>query len=190
MKTKTTARIERRLIATIVAIAIHGVACSADEIGSSQAVKVTATVVRVDQGTRVVTLRDSSWKDMSFVADELISNLPQVIVGDVVTMEYTRALAIKLDKSSKTLRERTVSEGFERAASGMRPAGTATRNVSVVASVEEIDEVHRVITLRGPEATVDVEVRDLSLLSRFKKGDFVDAVYREALAFKVEPAKN
>ena len=63
------------------------------------------------------------------------------------------------------------------------------REVHVTAAVVAIDSKTNIVTLRGPDATVDVKVQDPSVLANFKAGDFVDAVYREALAVKVEPAK-
>jgi Cu/Ag efflux protein CusF len=181
--------LHRPLFAAALALALNGAAYAADAVVAADTVKVTATVAAIDQGTRVVTLKDASGKTVTFVADDQIRNLAQVKVGDVVTMEYAQAVAVSLTKSTKTMRERTVSQNVERAASGMKPGGVAVREVRVVASVEAIDRKTNVVTLRGPDNTVDVKVQDPSVLAGFKPGDFVDAIYREALAVKVEPAK-
>jgi Cu/Ag efflux protein CusF len=66
------------------------------------------------------------------------------------------------------------------------PSGGVVRDVAVVASIEGIDRAKGTVTLRGPERTVSVKVRDPAKLKDFKVGDFVDASYTEAMAVKVE----
>src|SRR5450755_4361085 len=125
-----------RLIAAAIAIAINGAAFAADEVvGAVDTVRVVATVDAINQATRVVTLKDSQGNKTTFVASDLVQNLAQVSVGDTVTMDYAQAIAVKLVKSSKTIRERTVSEGIERAPTGMKPGGAAMVEVKVVASI-------------------------------------------------------
>jgi Cu/Ag efflux protein CusF len=153
-----------------------------------QVTRVTATVEAIDQKTRAVTLKDSKGEKHSFVAGPDVRNLAQVSVGDVVTIDYGQAAAIKLAKTDKKVRERLVSESVDRAAKGQMPGGTATREVSVIASVEAIDVPNKAVTLRGPENTVTVQVKDPKMLEGVKQGDFVQAVYVEALAIKVEKA--
>jgi Cu/Ag efflux protein CusF len=153
-----------------------------------QVTRVTATVEAVDQKTRAVTLKDSKGEKHSFVAGPDVRNLAQVSVGDVVTIDYGQAAAIKLAKTDKKVRERLVSESVDRAATGQMPGGTVSREVSVIASVEAVDVPGKAVTLRGPENTVTLQVKDPKMLEGVKKGDFVQAVYVEALAIKVEKA--
>ena len=151
-------------------------------------VRVTATVESIDQTTRAVTLKDSKGDKYDFVAGPDVRNLAQVSVGDVVTMEYGQAVAMKLDKTPNNVRARTVTEAVDRAAVGQMPGGIIVRQVDVVASVEAIDTAKPSITLRGPERTIKLRVDDPTMLKGVKKGDFVAARYTEALAIKVEKA--
>ena len=153
-----------------------------------EVVRVTATVETIDQKTRSVTLKDSKGEIHGFIAGPEVRNLAQVSVGDVVTLEYGQAVAVRLVKTDKTVRERTVTEVVDRAAVGQMPGGTIGREINVIASVEAIDVPKRVVTLRGPQNTVTLQVRDPKMLEGVKKGDFVQAVYAEALAIKVEKA--
>jgi Cu/Ag efflux protein CusF len=189
MKRISAIALHRIFFAAAAAFVINGAAQAADTVSASDVVKVTAKVTAIDQATRVVTLQDASGKKVTFVASDEVRNLDHVKVGDVVTMEYAQALAVSLKKSTKTSPQRSVTEGVTRAASGMKPGGVAVREVMVTAAVVAIDPKTNVVTLRGPDATVDVKVQDPSVLAGFKPGDFVDAVYREALAVKVEEAK-
>jgi Cu/Ag efflux protein CusF len=154
--------------------------------GVAEIVRVTATVESIDQATRTVTLKDSKGKLFAFVAGDDVRNLAQVSKGDVVTLDYAAALAVRLAKSASKVRERTVTEGVKRAEAGQMPGGMAVREVKVVASVEAIDAKKQMVTLRGPEHTVSMKVQDPAMLQGVKKGDMVEAVYTEAVAIKVE----
>jgi hypothetical protein len=46
------------------------------------------------------------------------------------------------------------------------------------------------VTLRGPERTVDLKVRDPAQFALIAKGDQVQVTYAEALAVKVERVKD
>lgn len=153
-----------------------------------QVTRVTATVEAIDQKTRAVTLKDSKGEKHSFVAGPDVRNLAQVSVGDIVTIEYGQAAAIRLAKTDKKVREATLSETMDRAKKGEMPGGIIGREVSVIASVEAVDVAKRTVTLRGPENTVSLQVNDPKMLEGVKPGDFVQAVYAEALAIKVEKA--
>jgi Cu/Ag efflux protein CusF len=154
--------------------------------GAMEITRVTATVESIDQATRTVTLKDSDGKLFAFVAGPDVRNLAQVSKGDVVNLDYGVALAVRLAKSASKVRERTVTEGMQRAAVGQMPGGVIAREVKVVASVEAIDTKKQIVTLRGPEHTVAMKVQDPAMLKGVKVGDMVEAVYTEALAIKVE----
>ena len=148
--------------------------------------RVKATVESIDQATRTVTLRDSNGELSAFVAGDEVRNLAQVSVGDVVTLDYAAALAMRLAKSDSKVRERTVTEKLDRAALGQMPAGTVVREIKVVASVEAVDAKQQMVTLRGPRQTVSMRVQDPAMLRGVKVGDMVEALYVEAMAIKVE----
>ena len=170
----------------VAAVAQDKAAAAKQGKGVAEVVRVTATVESIDQATRTVTLKDSSGKLVAFVAGPDVRNLAQVSKGDVVTLDYAQALAVRLSKSASKTRERTVTEGMQRAEVGKMPGGVAVREVKVTASVEDIDTKKQIVTLRGPEHTVPVKVEDPAMLQGVKKGDMVEAVYTEAVAIKVE----
>jgi hypothetical protein len=151
-------------------------------------VRVTATVEAVDQATRAVTLKDANGEKVSFIAGDEVRNLAQLKKGDVVTIEYGQALAVKLAKSSSKTRERTVTEAIERAKPGEKPGGVIAREVKVIASIEKIDAKGSIVTLKGPKQTVDVKV-DPAMLKGVKVGDFVEARYTEAMKVSVVAGK-
>jgi Cu/Ag efflux protein CusF len=157
------------------------------QVGAMAVTKVTATVEDINQATREVTLKDTqSGAKVSFIAGPDVKNLAQVHKGDIVTIAYGEAIGVKLEKTTSTVRERTITESGKTAKPGEKPGAMAVREVNVVASVEKIEKDH--VTLRGPEHTVTVKVQDPAILKSVKVGDFVRAVYTEAVAISVDKA--
>ena len=151
-----------------------------------EAAKITATVEAIDQKTREVTLKGPKGGMVSFVAGPDVKNLAQVQKGDEVVVEYAQALAVSLKKSTKTAVSRTIVEGGKAAQPGQKPGVVAARQVNVTAKIDAIDTKTNVVTLSGVERTVDLKVKDPAVLKNFKVGDFVDAVYAEAIAINVQ----
>lgn len=61
-----------------------------------------------------------------------------------------------------------------------------TRSVKIVASVEAIDAKAGKVTVRGPQRTIDLAVKDPAVLKTLKKDDMVEAVFAESVSIKVE----
>ena len=157
------------------------------QVGAAAVATVTATVEDINQATREVTLKDTkTGAKVSFVAGPEVKNLAQVGKGDLVTIAYGEAVGIKLEKTNNHVRSRTVTESSERAKPGEKPGMVAMREVKVVASIEKIDKDQ--VTLKGPQHTETIQVKDPEVLKKVKVGDFVTAVYQEAVAVKVEKA--
>ena len=118
-----------------------------------------------------------------------VRNLDQVKVGDRVVVHYVEALSLALMKGGKELRSRSETSDSARTAAGERPGAAAGAQIRVTADVIGVDRKHHVVTLRGPKQVVELHVRDPEQLKLIKVGDQIDAVYTEALALAVEPAK-
>ena len=87
------------------------------------AVEVTATVTKIDQATRAVTLKADSGEVYSFVVDSAVKNLAQVKAGDVVKVAYTEALAYEVKKGGKAVGERDHGRRSGARRWAPRPAG-------------------------------------------------------------------
>jgi Cu/Ag efflux protein CusF len=178
-------------IATAFALPAHAQdkkAAGPKGLAGGEVVRVVSTVEAIDQATRVVTLKGKDGKLVTFVAGPEVKNLAQVRKGDVVTMDFIEAAAISLKKTDSKVRERVETEFKQGAAPGQKPAGVIGKDVKVVASVEAVDHKAGKVTLRGPERTLTLMVKDKALLKNVKAGDMVEAEFVEALAIKVEKA--
>ncbi len=178
-------------IATALALPAHAQdrkAAAPKGLAGGEVVRVVSTVESIDQATRVVTLKGQDGKLVTFVAGPEVKNLAQVQKGDVVTMDFIEAAAISLKKTDSKVRERVETEFKQGAAPGQKPAGIMGKDVRVVASVEAVDHKSGKVTLRGPERTLTLKVKDKAILKNVKAGDMVEAEFVEALAIKVEKA--
>lgn len=154
-------------------------------------VDVTATVAKVDQKTREVTLRGQDGKEYSFVAGEEVKNLPQLKAGDVVKATYSEALAYEVKKGGKAMHPTTEVVGGS-AEPGQKPAAGIAQKTTVTVAITAIDPKVPSVTFTGPKGNSrTIKVQRPEKLEGVKVGDTVEITYAEALAIKVEevPAK-
>jgi hypothetical protein len=156
--------------------------------GVAQTVKLTATIVAINPATRAITLKDAQGKEVTLTAGPDVKNFAQMKVGDLVNAGYVEALTLELKKGGGKAVARTEQTGAVAAKPGERPAGTVGRQVTIVADVIDIDAATQTVTLRGPQRTVALKVRDPEQFKLIAKGDQVEATYTEAVAIEVTPA--
>jgi len=160
---------------------------SAGPNSASSVVSTTATVLDVDQKTRMVTLRTAEGEVVHFQADESIRNLPQVKKGDQVTATYYESLALRLRDAEGEQPRVTVSQQVERAPLGEKPSGMVVRDTTVTAKVTAVDKKKQTVTLEGPQGGhVTLKVDDPAKLDRAQVGHLVEATYREAVSISVQ----
>lgn len=151
-------------------------------------VTLTATVVEIDAATRTVTLKGANGKLVDIVVPPEAKRFDQVKVGDLVTVEYARALTLTLKKAGSGIREATSQTVTAGAPAGAVAGGAAAHQVTILANVTAVNKKERFITLRGPKGnSMDLTVLDPGQLKLIKVGDQVEAVYTTAMAITVEP---
>jgi Cu/Ag efflux protein CusF len=155
----------------------------------AETVKLEATITAIDKATRAVTLKNDKGEEMTVTAGPEVKNFNQMKVGDVVSVEYLRALALELKKGGGLIVQRTEQAGGAAAKPGEKPAGAVGRQVKVVADVIGLDPGTQTVTLKGPQRTVELKIADPEQFKRIAKGDQVEATFTEAVAIAVTPAK-
>src|SRR5450631_4163259 len=121
------------------------------KVGVSETVKMTATVVSIDMGSRDLLLIDSQGKMHKVNVGDQVRNLDQVKVGDKVTAEYTEAISLQLKKRGTTAAPpASAQEAMIRSAKGMKPGGAVGRKVTAFATVVAVNAAKQFVTLRGP----------------------------------------
>ena len=159
------------------------------KVAIAHVTKVTATVEAIDQAKRQVTLKGPKGNTLVLPVSPEAKNFDQVKVGDKVVVGYIEALSLTLKKDGKELRSKTDTSDMARSAKGEQPGGAAVRQVTVIADVIAVNAKKHTVTLKGPEQTVDLKVRDPKQLKLIKVGDQIEAVYSEGLAVTIEAVK-
>jgi Cu/Ag efflux protein CusF len=154
-----------------------------------EVIRATGVVQAIDLEKRHVTLKDSHGKVHVFGIGPEARNFDQVKVGDRVNVRYAQALTLTLMKGGDEIRSRVQTAAGDRTDAGQLPGGAIGQKVEVTANVVAVNRKTHMITLRGTEYEVDLNIRDPEQLKMIKVGDQVHAVYTEAVALSVEPAK-
>jgi hypothetical protein len=164
---------------------VAAAAAGEGKLAAAQKVTVKAKVEAIDLANREVTLKQEDGTTETVVVSEEVKNLPQLKVGDTVTMEYFESLTLALDKTEGAAAAVSEKAAEQRAEAGQLPGGVRAQQITVVAKVTAIDAKESTATLTGPKGrSVVLEVAP-ETLAKVKVGDHVNAVYTEALAVKV-----
>jgi hypothetical protein len=150
---------------------------------------ITAKVLAIDAANRQLTLKGPRGNETVVTVSPDVKNFDQIKVGDDVVARYYEALSLTLVKDGKELVERKESADAYKAKAGERPAAAVGRQVEVMADVTAVNPKTQKVTLRGPKQTVELKVADPEQFKLIKVGDQIKAVYQEAVALSVEPAK-
>ena len=158
------------------------------KVGVAQTVKATATITAIDKKTRDVTLKGPKGNELTLTAGPEIKNFDQLKVGDLVDAQYVEALTLQLVKGGGQKVELSEKTDVVGAKAGAQPGGAMGRQVTVIADVVALDAATQTVTLKGPNRTVDLAVKDPAQFKLIAKGDQVEAKYTQAVALSVEPA--
>ena len=155
----------------------------------SQEITIAATVVKVDQKERLVTLRGPDGATETIRVSDQVRNLPQVKKGDQVLVTYYQSVAFEVVKPGEKKLGVTGQEGLGRAELGEKPGGVAARVITIVADIAKLDRKNQQAVLRGPKGeTMTVDVQNPDNFDKVKVGDRVEITLTEAIAIDVQPA--
>jgi hypothetical protein len=161
-----------------------------DVIATAQPVHIQATIIGIDKGSRMVTLRGPH-REVTVVVSQDVKNLDQLNIGDKVDIEYKNALLVTAEKVTGKEAGMRKREDKQTVAPSSGPGGesgfASSRQVEIIATVEHVDTKHHTITLRGPWRTDTMDLLPQFADQKFKKGDTVHAVFVSAAAVKVTP---
>ena len=115
--------------------------------------EATATVVEINNSTRVVKLKSANGRMLDVVCGDEVKNFAQIHVGDNVKVSYKEALTLELKKTRAPLKA-SASVSTAGAAPGSQPAATTGVEITVLADVVAVDPVKSTISLKGPAGNV------------------------------------
>ena len=152
-----------------------------------EAVELQGLITAIDKNTREVTIKGGAGNTLPVTAGPQVKNFKRLKVGDLVTLSYVAALGLELKKGGGRLRERIESEQAATAKPGEKPGAGRTRTIKVIADVTAVDAKAGTITLRGPQRSADLVVKDKELLTDIRVGDQIFATYEEATVLSITP---
>ncbi len=148
-----------------------------------------ATIVTLDRGTRLVTLRNDEG-EVTTVKAPADADLSRIKTGDRVGVAYYESLAINLADPNTPLGA-TGSVVTERAAPGQLPGRAVGETTVITAEVTAIDLNRNTVTIRGPEGNPrTIHVTNPELQPRLRNlhvGDVLQFTYTEAVAIRILP---
>ena len=155
-------------------------------IGEAGMLTMEATVAAINHETRDVTLKNAEGETVEITVSEDVKNLPQVEVGDTVTVEYMEAVSVEVMGAEGIEPGAAAATAMGTAEPGERPAGAEVQELVVIAVIEAIDKENEQVTLKGPEGnSKTVKVRDPANLEKVAVGDNVMITYTRAVAINV-----
>jgi hypothetical protein len=164
---------------------VAGVTAGGGKLEAAQLVTAKAKVESIDLAKREVTLKRENGSTETLLVSEEVKNLPQLKVGDTVTLSYYETLTLSLNKTEGAAPAVSEKASEVRAEPGKLPGGVRSREMTVVAKVTAIDPKANTATLTGPKGNSVILEASPEVLAKIKVGDLVNAVYTEAVAVKV-----
>ncbi len=159
------------------------------EVAVGEAIQLQGTVKSIDKQNKAVTVVGPQGNEVVITAGPEARNFDQIAIGDMVTLTYTQAVALELiPAGSGVAPGRQVTESVVRAEPGQKPAGVIQTTVRILANVVAVNPKAQTVTLKGPERTVELAVKDPAVLAKVRVGQQVEAVFTEAIGLAVTPA--
>jgi Cu/Ag efflux protein CusF len=151
-------------------------------------VSATATVKKINQKTREVTLSLPDGRTTTVHAGSEVRNLDRVKAGDLVTVTYIGQLSYQVVRKGQGATPGiTIAQDAVRAEPGQMPGAAGARAVTITTTIKAIDKKAGTVTLAGLEGGEDVVVqaRNPDNLDRIAVGDSVEITETEAIGIDV-----
>ena len=130
------------MLPAAVAAALAFAACASDPpkpVVMENLVQRTATVMAIDQSTRLVTLQDEEGGAATIQVSEEVRNLPQVKEGDKVLVSYYEAIAAEVKKPGEGVEGVQADVSTARAPEGSMPGAGAGMLLRTTVTIESVD---------------------------------------------------
>ncbi len=153
---------------------------------AGRAVQVKGTVAAVDKDAKTITLKGPKGRTVTLDVQDP-SKLEAVKVGDPVVATYMEAIAFQIKKPGTATPGTTVQESRVSSKPGETPAGAIGQEVTVTATITEINKKAGSVTIKGPQGNSEtIKAKDPKNLDLVKVGDLVEITYARALAVSLD----
>jgi hypothetical protein len=146
---------------------------------------VHCQVVSVDPASRLLTVKGSNGAKIRLEVRDA-KKLEGIRAGDRLLVRYIEAVRIRKGTPDRAMPAVSLKAGVLEAQPDHQGGGVS-HELTLVATVQAVDELDQEITLRGPDGSLEtVMVEDPEYLKSLKAGDRIVFTHLQALALSVE----
>jgi hypothetical protein len=180
----------RRIMLGVAAVLVAGSWAYAQQpVQKTESVSATVTIQAIDKDNRLVTLRDESGAEDTYLVGPEMKRFDELKVGDKVKVKYYESLVMQVRKPGDPAPTTGDSTKMTRG-TGESPAATIARQQTTSVQVVSIDQAAPSITVKTADGrTVTRKVDNPKNLEGVKPGDTIDITFTRAMLMAVEPAK-
>jgi hypothetical protein len=169
-----------------VLIATAAIAGAQTKVVPGQTTRITVTVEAIDHANRQVSVKKPDGTYEAIYVPQGVKLFDSLKIGDRVTSTYYENMVLQVKKPG----EKSVDSASGGVVRADGPAGTASRQRTITATIAAIDQKTPSITFTGPNGwKYSTRVQDRATLSQVKVGDRLDITWTEATVLSLESAK-
>jgi hypothetical protein len=176
------------LLAGLALLYATGTVAAQTKTIEGDSVSVTVTIEAIEPATRELSVKDADGFYETIQVPAEVKRFSELKVGDKITARYYDNIVVRLKKPGEAAVD--VDSFSETPGKGARPAGTASTQRTITATVTAIDLKASAITVSGPNGwKYSRRVVDKKALAQLKVGDRLDLTWTEAVMLSVDSAK-
>jgi hypothetical protein len=161
-------------------------AAKAEGVVSATVVTVHGKVVKVNKRKKLVTLEGPQGQKVTLEVRNPY-NLAAAKVGAPFVARFYEVVTIRKKKPGENIPSASLSGGISTAKPGGVPGAAGEMHISLVVSVQAIDEANGTVTVKASDGTVEtVKARNPQNLKRLKVGDELVIGISRAIAISLE----
>jgi hypothetical protein len=154
----------------------------------SSITEVSAKVTGIDHEKRIITLEGPDGNTMTTKVDDDVMNFKKIKKGNMVDIEMMQSTALVLKKNEKrqdVIKEKKMTT-YNAVTKKKKPVKVETEQVRQIADITGVNKEKGTVMLVGIAGQpTEVKVQDPKSLEDVKKGDQVEIIYTESVAFEV-----
>lgn len=186
------------LLAGVLALSLFSTRAIAEEpkvdLGPSEfkvessITEVAAKVTAIDHEKRMITLEGPGGNTLTTKVDDDVMNFKKIKKGDMVDIEMMQSTALVLKKNEKkqdVVKEKKMTT-YNAVTKKKKPVKVETEQIRQIADITGVNQEKGTVMLVGITGQpTEVKVQDPKSLEGVKKGDQVEIIYTESVAFEV-----
>jgi hypothetical protein len=160
----------------------------AEGVAAATVITVHGKIVKVDKARKLVTLEGPDGRRVTVEVRNRY-NLDAAKVGVPFVARYYEVVTIRKKKPGENVPSASLKQGMTTAQPGGVPGAVSEQHLSLLVTVDAIDEAKGTVTVTGPDGTAEtVKVRNPQNLKRFKVGDQLVVTISRAIGVSLQKA--